>query len=195
MHPFNVALKPRAPVFFVLAFLAILVCPPINKAVSFFGLPGCVAVFSVFGLLFWIVDRWAWRLPWLTKAFGTPNLSGVWAVTGETNGADGIPRSWSGNVTIVQHWTSMAISMATEESGSSSTMSSLEVSPGRGVRLMYGFTNERVGQKGSLNDHQGTCNVLFDESLSSATAFYFTGHGRSTVGSMTWTRSKKESRE
>lgn len=195
MHPYNITDQSRTKIYFVIAAIALFVCPWINGIISFFGLAGCVAGVSVFGGLFFLIDRWAWSQKWLAPAFGTPNLTGTYEVTGHTSGADGEARDWTGRVTIVQRWSSMTVSMVTPDSGSSSSLSAIEIYPGRGVRLVYGFSNQRDHQRNQLNDHVGMCSVLFDETLSNATANYFTGHGRATTGSMTWTRFTEETNE
>lgn len=186
MHGYSVSGLYRPTLIFPIAFLAILLCPAVNWCLSCFGLIGSIASSSVFfGLLAWI--EWhGWKITWWRKLFRTPNLNGVWKISGTTSGADGVERHWEGAVTIVQTWSRLSIALRTGESISQSTVAGITTVHGQGCFLVYNFENRRLIKEKELIDHRGTCEVLFANDFKTASGLYFTNHDRRTTGQITW---------
>ena len=68
-----------------------------------------VGAAAVFGALYWIFDRFAWRWPFLNAAIKVPNLAGEWSCGGQTINPDGTPSyKWEATVTITQSWDKFA---------------------------------------------------------------------------------------
>lgn len=188
MHTYSMRGCSRERYVFYLALAAIVVAAIMRQAAGYVGVAISVTAIGVFGGLFFVFDRWVWKLPWIGKGFGTPDLSGTWAIEGSTDGADGLARDWNGVLTIEQTWSHIAISIETEQSRSRSTMASLERDPGFGYRLIYGYANSRKDVDGELRSHNGTCEAIIADDLQSADAAYFNDHQRRTVGTMKWSR-------
>jgi hypothetical protein len=188
MHAYSNSCNSRRPIIFVIAFAAIAICPVVNSVVSQVQIVGPIASSSLYYGAFALVDRFAWKLPWLNRLFGTPDLSGDWKVEGNTSGADGIERSWNAVVTVTQTWTRISVVLVTQTSTSVSKVAGLQLLPGQGCRLIYTYDSQRTVDEASLIDHRGTCELQFEKHGKLATAYYFTDRNRKTVGSMTWTK-------
>ncbi len=191
MHGYSNSCKSRRPIIYGIALASIAICPVVNSIASQFPTLGPVASSSLYYGLFTFVDRFAWRLAWLSPLLGTPDMSGDWDVSGITSGADGVERNWTAVVTITQTWTQISVVLATEHSISVSKIAGLQVLPGQGCRLVYTYDNHRTADEASLIDHRGTCELHFEKHGKRATAYYFTDRNRKTVGSMTWIKQER----
>lgn len=190
MHEYSINNRSRITFLFLVAFVAILLCPVVNSLVARTALVGPIASSSIFFALFLLVDRLAWKHRPLVWCFSTPDLSGQWTVEGRTSGADGIERDWSATATITQNWTTISVVLRADGSTSQSNVAAIEILPGQGCRLAYAYANRRNNASGLLIDHRGMCELEFSDELNSATAIYFNNHDRQTTGDMTWTRTK-----
>lgn len=116
-----------------------------------------------FGLLFLLVDRWAWRWPLLRKPgiIDTPIVEGTY---------EGLLRtSWDGStrevrVKIDQTWTQIAIQfevLAKKTSTSYSVAAAVETLGHTDARLTYTYRNQiRPGvADDDMKDHDGTAEV------------------------------------
>jgi len=159
---------------------------PANLTPSVLSLVGAGAVF---GALYWIFNRYAWRWPVLNAAVRVPNLSGEWKCLGKTFQPDGtIHYEWKATVTIFQSWDKIRVRLKTERSGSDSIAATLVCDDLDGYRLLYNYRNHpRIGAV-ELKSHLGFCDLNFSKDLKSAEGEYFNGHGRNTFGTMNLTR-------
>lgn len=147
---------------------------------------GGVSAMTAFGALFFIFNRWLWKLKCLRQLLLVPNLNGQWKVTGHTVRRDGeaVDYSWQGSITIVQSWSRIAIVLRTDQSASRSIAASLYRYPGEGYRLLYHYSNEPKADLAELQRHCGLCDLMFSTDLGSAEGSYFTDSDRLTVGTM-----------
>lgn len=188
MHTYAMKDCARERYILYMVLLAAAIFAVVQRYAGLVGVAVSASTVTVFGIVYFVFDRWAWRLPLLARVARIPNLQGTWAVTGRTNGADGQARDWSGTARITQTWSQIAISIETETSRSRSGMAALECDPGHGFRIIYGYANEPKGTGAELYSHRGTCQVVFSEDLSAGEATYFNDHQRRTFGTMTWKR-------
>ena len=144
---------------------------------------------AVFGFLYWVLNKWAWKWPGIGLALKVPDLSGTWACVGKTLDSDGSTKyDWQAEVTIVQSWDKLRLRLATKTSGSSSISAALAYDSVDGFVLLYHYRNDpKVGTTG-LASHTGCSVMTFDNDLKSATGDYFNGRGRMTFGTMNWTK-------
>jgi len=159
---------------------------PANLTPSVLSLVGAGAVF---GALYWIFNRYAWRWPVLNSAVKVPNLSGEWKCIGKTFQPDGrVQYEWKASVTVFQSWDKIRVRLKTEKSGSDSIAAALICDDSDGYRLLYNYRNHpRIGEV-ELKGHLGFCDLSFSKDLKSAEGEYFNGHGRNTFGVMHLTR-------
>ncbi len=78
MHTYSMRGYPRERYIFFLSLLAIAFIAVMKQAAGYFGVFISVTAFSAFAGLYFVFDRWAWRLPWLSKVIGIPDLAGTW---------------------------------------------------------------------------------------------------------------------
>jgi hypothetical protein len=144
----------------------------------------------VYAALYWLFDRYAWKLGPLGRVLKVPDLSGTWSCKGIS--LDRTPQhSWQGRVTIIQSWDRIRVHLDTGQSTSDSIAAALLYDAAAGYRLMYHYRNHpRLGEA-ELAAHHGFAELIFVPGEASATGEYFNGRGRNTFGTM---KLKKETR-
>jgi hypothetical protein len=158
----------------------------VNLPPSVLSLVGASIVFTV---LYWILNRFAWRWPLLNKALKVPDLAGEWQCIGQTIQPGGAPGyQWEATVTIFQSWDKIAVRLKTKQSGSESIAAALICDDLDGCRLLYNYRNDPRIDEVELRSHVGSCMFLFSKDLKSAQGEYFNGHGRFTFGTMKLSR-------
>ena len=191
MHTYSMRGCPRERYVFYISLIAVAIIAIARQTAGYFGVIITVTTLTVFGILFFVFDRWLWRQPKLVPIVGIPNLSGAWNVSGKTEGADGNEREWNGTAHIEQTWSRIAISIQTGISRSRSAVAAIERDPGHGIRLVYGYMNDPKTINEELQSHKGTCEIVFSDDLKSAEATYFNDHQRRTCGTMVWKRAQE----
>lgn len=151
-----------------------------------FSLLGAAAIWAV---LYVVFNSYIWRWPWVSKALKAPNVSGTYAVTGETLTEAGQPKhTWEGELTITQSWDRIRVRLRTINSISHSVAGSLFYDPEDGYRLLYHYRNDPSVVSAELTSHRGFADILFSPDLQSATGEYFNGQGRFTFGRLLLTK-------
>lgn len=141
----------------------------------------------VYGFLFWLFDRYLWRIGPIAKLLKVPDLSGTWHCEG-TPLDKGKAVPWQGEMRIVQSWDRIRVHLKTERSTSDSLAGALQHDAAEGYRLFYHYRNEpRVGSP-KMAAHRGFAELTFVEDEQSATGDYFNGRGRNSFGTLKITR-------
>lgn len=144
---------------------------------------------AVFGVMFFIFDRFGWRWRGIRSAVGIPDVSGVWALTGISyDHAQQPTRRWEGQIEITQKYEKIFVSLRTAQSASYSISAAL-VPEGSRYRLIYSYKNQPKPGEQALQAHIGHCELLFESDLQTAEGSYFNGGGRFTHGAMNLRRS------
>jgi hypothetical protein len=144
---------------------------------------------AVFGVLYTVLNRWAWKWPGIGLALNVPDVSGTWDCAGKTLEADGtVKYSWLAEVKIVQSWDKLRIRLATATSGSTSISAALAHDSVDGFVLLYHYRNDPKPGAAGLAAHSGCSVMTLTTDLRSATGEYFNGRGRMTFGTMNWTK-------
>src|SRR5258706_6746883 len=85
----------------------------VNLTPSVLSLVGAAAVF---GVLYWIFDRFAWRWRFLNAVIKIPNFAGQWSCDGQTIEKDGTPGyTWQAIVIIFQSWDKIRVRLKTAQ--------------------------------------------------------------------------------
>ncbi|UWS07073.1 Cap15 family cyclic dinucleotide receptor domain-containing protein [Phaeobacter inhibens] len=139
----------------------------------------------VFGILFLLFNKFIWRISRLRGVIGIPDVSGSWALTGQSFDVENKPKySWEGAIEITQCYEKITVYLKTSQSSSQSVSAAI-VDEGRaGWRLIYSYRNQPKPGETDMNAHLGHCELLFSDDLSSAEGHYFNGGGRFTHGNM-----------
>lgn len=155
---------------------------PANLPPSVLSLVGAGAVF---GMLYWILDRYAWRWKPISKLLKVPDLAGDWACQGQTVKTESNPGyEWDAKITIVQSWDRLRVRLKTAQSGSHSTSAALICDEVDGYRLFYSYKNDPNVDEREMNSHRGFAEITFARDLQTGRGEYFNGHGRYTFGTM-----------
>lgn len=158
----------------------------VNLPPTFLSLVGAGAVF---GALYWVLNKWAWKWPGIGLALKVPDISGTWDCVGTTLNKDGSTKyNWQAEVTVVQSWDKLRIRLVTKTSGSSSISAALAHDSVDGFVLLYHYRNDPKAGAAGLASHMGCSVMTIAKDLKSATGDYFNGRGRMTFGTMNWTK-------
>lgn len=186
MHAYSFA-GDRLRAFGLIAFLAVIFAITANTVSDKVGLgpPWLVSaptVAAVFGILYGVVDKWAWRWPLLrvTGVINTPVVSGHY---------EGRLRSSYQNtelpitIDIEQTWTRLIVRLkvlSPQSSDSISLAAALRDVGQHRAQLTYVYRNTvRPGfAEPDMNDHDGTAELTIDAVDHTATGRYYNYRGR-----------------
>ncbi|MGF6773795.1 hypothetical protein P3T18_006309 [Paraburkholderia sp. GAS199] len=144
---------------------------------------------AIFGFLYWVLNKWAWKWPGMGLALKVPDISGSWDCAGKTLDSTGsVKYDWQAEVTIVQSWDKLRIRLTTRTSGSSSIAAALAHDSVDGFVLLYHYKSDPKADAVGLTSHTGCSVITISKDLKSATGDYFNGRGRMTFGTMIWTK-------
>ena len=156
----------------------------VNTPPTLFSFMGAGAVFVI---LYWILNKWAWKWPGVWLYLKVPDVSGIWDCTGKTLDANGATKyEWTAEVAIVQSWDKLRIRLATKTSGSNSISAAIGHDSVDGFVLLYHYINDPHPDAAELRPHRGCCSMTIAKDLKSARGEYFNGRGRMTFGTMDW---------
>lgn len=142
---------------------------------------------AVFGILYWVLNKWAWKWPGIGLALKVPDISGTWDCVGRSLESDGSTKyDWLGEVTIVQSWDKLRIRLVTKTSGSNSISAALAHDSVDGFVLLYHYRNDPKPGVVGLVAHTGCSVMVIAKDLKSAHGEYFNGRGRMTFGTISW---------
>ncbi|MBD9563981.1 hypothetical protein [Pseudomonas sp. PDM09] len=145
----------------------------------------------IYAAIYWLFEKYVWKLSIISKLLRVPNLSGKWKCEGQSINPDkSLSDTWTGEITIIQSWDRLRIRLKTKQSGSNSIAAALVNDDADGFRLLYNYKNDPYQKEKNLVSHRGCAELLFDHNLKTAEGEYFNGHGRYTFGTMTLERIK-----
>ena len=160
---------------------------PVNVPPAVLSLLGAGAVF---GILYWVFDRYLWRFSKIGALLKLPDLGGAWTCKGVSLDSDGNPQyTWEGKIIIVQTWDRIRVRLTTTNSGSNSVTAALVFDEADGYQLIYNYRNDPKIDQPRLKSHLGFSRITFSPDLNSAAGEYFNGYGRFTFGKMEWAKS------
>lgn len=155
---------------------------PVNLPPIILSLAGASSVFTA---IYWLFNRYGWRLRAAGILLKVPNLSGKWEVVGQTLNPDKTPGYvWNGTITITQTWDKLRVHLATNTSTSDSISAALVRDDIEGFRLLYHYRNNPNIESVDLANHYGFAELIFNNESTDAAGEYFNGRGRFTFGTM-----------
>ena len=204
MHDYSIDKHPKEKVLFFLALVAITSAPIIKELAEYLvsllevstGWSSApvvaVPVFGLFAGLYFLFDKYLWKISWLRKVLLVPDLNGKWRCNGHTNlkNAEQVDYDWNATVSITQSWSKILIHLNTSQSESKSISASIYHEAGVGYRLLYQYNNKPNANELDLNNHSGSAELLFTEDTVSASGSYYTDRHRTTAGTMILEREK-----
>ena len=185
MHDYSMRGHPRERLIYYLAAASFSLVPLVTSLSGWIGVTQAISTFAVFTLMFLAFDKFLWRLTWLRRLFGMPNLNGSWMCRGQRLDASGqVVQEWTAKVRIKQTWSRIAVCLQTETSTSRSGPASIAKDEGLGFRLLYSYRNDPHPGSPTMSPHDGTCDLVFDEECRTAKGIYFNDFNRQTFGRM-----------
>jgi hypothetical protein len=206
VHDYSIGNHPKEKILFALAFIAIVSAPILNSSVQLIlnslgtktgwsSIPiTAIPVFGLFGFLYWLFNKYLWRVSWLRKFLLVPDLNGKWVVDGITTLKNGneAEYAWSGVITVTQSWSKILIHVQAKQSTSRSVSASIHLEDSVGYRLLYHYENDPAADQLELKKHTGSAELLFDIAGLTAKGHYYTDQHRNTVGIMKLRKSQND---
>ena len=204
MHDYSFDENPKEKVLFFLALIAITAAPIIKDLADYLvsllevstgwssALVVAVPVFGLFAGLYFLFNKYLWKISWLRKVLLVPDLNGKWSCHGHTvlKNAESVGYDWNATISITQSWSKILIHLKTGQSESKSISASIYHEAGVGYRLLYQYNNKPNADELDLSNHSGSAELLFSEDTASASGSYYTDRHRTTVGTMILQREK-----
>lgn len=198
MHDYSIDKHPKEKVLFLLALIAITAAPVIKGLAEYLVLllevstgwssapVVAVPVFGLFAGLYFLFDKYFWKISGFRKMLLVPDLNGKWSCKGHTTmkNAEAVDYNWNATVSITQSWSKILIHLNTGQSESKSISASIFHEAGIGYRVLYQYNNRPNADELDLTNHSGSAELLFSENTDSASGSYFTDRHRTTVGTM-----------
>ncbi len=205
MHDYSIDKHPKEKILFFLALIAITTAPLLqdlaDKIVAYFQAHSgwssapvvAIPVFAIFVGLYFLFNKYLWRLDSLRRILLVPDLNGTWNCEGQTTLKNGAKAGyqWAAKITITQSWSKILIHSKTSQSESKSISASIFHEDGVGYRLLYQYNNNPNADELDLLNHSGSAELLFTEDMSAASGSYFTDRHRTTVGTMNLSKESK----
>lgn len=188
MHPYATDSPERRNVVFGLSLLSVFLAWSLNRVLQWLGITipwwlDAPSVVGIFGSLYAIFDKWLWRWEFW-RGIGlirVPKLDRNWQGEGESSYGK---QQYTVRAKIRQNWTSMSISLESEESVSHSLSASFLLNQPDGIVLSYEYRNDpKPKAKDTMHSHRGTA-VLRLTSSSTLEGEYYTGRDRQNYGSL-----------
>ncbi|MBP7510080.1 MAG: hypothetical protein KA807_19870 [Prolixibacteraceae bacterium] len=195
MHEYCVIGHPREKIIFIMAFISITLAPIVSTIVqtsfqTYFHIVVALTLSSssVFAFLYFLFNKYLWRISIFKKMYSFPDFNGRWECKGKSfNKELNIEFEWTGTVVITQTWDKILISLQTGNSSSRSisVISGIKYYPGLGYKLSYHYENIPMPTATDLKKHEGFCSLVFNENFELADGFYFNNNKeRQTYGEM-----------
>lgn len=206
MHDYSIDGHPKEKILFGLAFISIVVAPWINSLalhlLSFFQIQLgvtkapllAIPTFSLFLVIYFVFNKFLWKVRLFRKYLLVPDLNGKWSCTGKTVLKNGQPLDfeWTGTMTITQSWSKILIHLQVPQSSASvSKAASIYCVEGVGYTLLYQYENEPSADQHQLSRHTGAAELSISLDDQKGSGHYFTDQHRSTVGTLTISRLSK----
>lgn len=188
MHSYAVDTKERAWTAVALAAIAVLIAAGVSALLTRLSITvpwyiGAPTPVGVFGVLFFIFDRWGWPLAARAHLSRLPDLRGTW--TGVVCRRDGNTVELPVVVYLRQTWQRLSIELGSGNSTSQSTMASLDLAGRSHTCMTYAYSNApRPGSEVDMHAHMGTATVELSVDGRTLSGDYYTGRDRHSVGTI-----------
>lgn len=191
MHSYSIDTEERIKILSIMGIISVYIKNSLEKTISEF-LPNFFVPLSalfVFSILFLLYNHFIWK--WVCKLpLGqvTPNLNGLY--TGVLKSSyDEYNEPHKITMSIKQSWTKILITLHTETSKSCSKTASLLLNTKCDPMLLYFYQNDpHIDSKSSMEIHYGTCEHTYNKENKTLDAWYYSGRGRNTTGTIQLTK-------
>ena len=113
---------------------------------------------TIFGVLYWLFERYIWGWRPVGQLLKIPDLRGTWRCTGQSIEPDGSPgQHWKGIITVSQSWDKIRVRLKTARFGSNSISAALLHDNIDGYSLLYHYQNESRDRKSTRLNSSHQC--------------------------------------
>ncbi len=141
------------------------------------------SVLGIAGFIKIIISKWLWRIQWVNKIIGIPNLNGEWDAVGESDHNGGT--KFYGKICIIQTMTKIKIIGDFNQSKSFNTLTYIKIDDDGSFELSYHYENiPKPNMKETMNKH---CGYMYftGQKNDDLNGEYFNDRFRGTRGVMT----------
>ena len=188
-RPYSTDSGERKTVMFWLAIISVVICYIIyycleKKQVSLSYWVSAPSVLGVFGLLYFIFNKWLWKWSLLhkTRLVIVPVLDGRWEGY-LTSSYDNFKSEKHITISIYQDWTEVLIVLETDSSKSYSSTASVVTFNPHCFTLTYEYVNIPTPTAlETMHMHIGSATLEYKEHSKDIVGSYFSGRDRKNVG-------------
>jgi len=135
---------------------------------------GAFSAFAIFGVLFWLFDKFIWKFGITKKITGIPNFSGEWE--GILKSSFDKTKDYQIKIVIKQSWSKILILCHFTQSDSWSETAHINPEHGKGPMLKFSYANRAQSVTWAIKEHRGD-NELFLGPYDKANKRYTTLNG------------------
>lgn len=196
MHPYSINSNERKNILLIIAGVSILLTWTLDSLTNYYEImiPWWIenpSILFFYGGLYFIFDRWLWKLCKPLDLIKTPILEGEWIGYAKSS-YDNHSSKVEGKLRIYQSWSNIKLLIDFKDSTSCSDCGSIAITP-EGSYLSYQYINEpKPGSVQTMNIHRGSARLFYDEKKNTLAGEYYTGRGRQNFGSLEFRRIKDE---
>lgn len=147
-----------------------------------------ITVGTVFEVICWWFDKQLWRIPWINKFLGVPDLNGSWEGVLESSfNENGVNKKVDMKLEIEQSWNRMKCTSIFPTSKSYSDLVCLDSKSSQGTMLKFTYTNHSENLASGLTQFAGYNELRLDDA-NKLTGTYYTKRVPSTRGTISLVR-------
>lgn len=141
---------------------------------------------SIIGVLYYIFDKWVWKMKYIKMIHKIPDLNGIWEGEFVSNKKDERGNNYNGicRMKIKQTWSKISIKGNFNKSKSYSRIAMI-VKDCEGIQLKFEYTNKPDKTVDTnLKTHSGYNTLTYDEEKGTLIGEYYTDRNRQTYGNI-----------
>ena len=139
-----------------------------------------ISPFFIFGILFFLFDKYLWKWNPIKKFIKIPNLNGTWIGKGESNYER---TKFNVKLIIEQTFCNINISGEFGKSNSNSLIANIDYSDELKNKITYSYRNDPKSIRSKIDSHVGT--VILNLNQNKMKGSYFTARKKQTKGDIT----------
>ena len=189
MHPYSIETGERRSILLLLAVVSVMLTWSFYQILDNYKIVlswwiESPSILFLYGLLFFIFDKWLWKVFRNIGFVKTPDLNGEWDGHIKTS-FDAHSSEIKSSAKVFQTWTKIKVILTADNSLSHSEVASIIIGAPEGKYLSYEYINEpKSGAVQTMSIHRGTARLLFDEKAETLLGEYYSGRDRQNFGSL-----------
>lgn len=195
MHNYSINTNERRNILFCLAIVSMIISNYLpNLPFLQYDWLTTPKAFAVYGVLYFLFNKWLWIFLSKIKVLSTPYLNGDWESKIDSS-FDFKQEPIVSSLEIRQTWTKISFDLTTHLSNSESCDASIDIQPDGRFKITYNYINtpKSIAPE-SMTTHTGTTHLTVSKDKNSFTGFYYTSRDRKNFGDIYFKRKEKKSK-